>query len=53
MVSYCLKCKNILTESMNPKVIETKSGRTMLFSNVLYVVLKNQNLLKNKKQKNY
>ena len=39
MLSYCLKCKN--TKSINPK--------TVILSNVLYVVLKNQNLLKNKK----
>ena len=38
MLSYCLKCKKN-TESID--------------QNVLYVVPKNQTLLKNKKQKDY
>ena len=31
MLSYCLKCKKN-TESKNPKVTRTKTGRTMLLS---------------------
>ena len=52
MLSYCLKCKKN-TESVNPKVSATSNGKTMVLSNVLYVVVKNQNLLKIKKQKGY
>ena len=37
---------------MNPKVIETKNGRTMLLSKCAVCGTKNENLLKNKKQKN-
>ena len=40
MLSYCLKRKKI-TENTNPVVSK------------LYAVLENQNLLKNKKQKDY
>ena len=29
MLSYCLKCRKI-TESKNPKVLNTKNGRIML-----------------------
>ena len=43
MLSYCLKCKRN-TESINPKVLKTV---------VLYVVVKNQNLLKSNKQNDY
>ena len=65
MLSYCLKCKTN-TESINPRVSATSNGRAMILSecaicgskksyyqSVLYVVVKNQNLLKNKKQKDY
>ena len=52
MLSFCLKCKRN-TESVDPKFSATSNSRTMILSNVLYVVLKNQNLLKNKKQKDY
>ena len=50
MLSYCLKCKKKKknTGSIDPKVSATSNGRTMP-----YVVVKNQNLLKNKKQKDY
>ena len=45
MLSHCLKCKRN-TENINPRVSKT----SMSYQNVLCVVLKNQNLLKNKKQ---
>ena len=32
MLSYCLKCRKN-TESKNPKVVRTKTGRIMLLSN--------------------
>ena len=44
MLSYCLKCKK-KTESINPKVSKTTNGKAM--------IVKNQNLLKSKKQKDY
>ena len=49
MLSYCLKYKKN-TESINAKISATSNGKTM---SVLYVMLRNQNLLKNKKQKDY
>ena len=32
MLPYCLKCKKENTENVDPKVLKTKSGRTMLSS---------------------
>ena len=52
MLSYCLKCRKN-TESIDPKVSATSNGRTMILSKCAYVVVKIQNSLKNKKQKDY
>ena len=54
MKSYCLKCRKD-TENINPRVSKTSNGRTMVLSKcaILYVVVKNQDLLKIKKQKDY
>ena len=52
MKSYCLKCRKN-TENINPKVSNTSNGRTMIYQNVQYVVVKNHDLLKIKKQKDY
>ena len=53
MLFYCLKRKKN-TESIDPKVSATSNGKTTILSNVvLNVVIKNQNLLKSKKQKDY
>ena len=50
---YCLNCRKN-TESKNPKVTRKKIGRIMLFyQNVQCVIVKNQNLLKNKKLVDY
>ena len=50
MLSYCLKCrKNI--EGINPRVSRTNNDKT--YQNVQYVVVKNQDLLENKKQVEY
>ena len=49
MLSYCLKCKRN-TESINPKQPMVKQ---LFYQHVLYVVVKNQNLLNSKKQKDY
>ena len=52
MLPYCLKCRKN-TESINPKVLKTTTGKTMIYQNVLYVAVKNQNLFKSNKQKDY
>ena len=52
MLSYCLKCKKN-TESINPKVLKTSNGKTMLLSKCAICGSKNQDLWKNKKQKEY
>ena len=52
MLSYCLKCRKN-TESKKPKLVTTKNGRICFYQNVLCVIVKNQNLLKNKKLKDY
>ena len=48
MKSYCLKCRKD-TENINPKV----SVKQWYYQNVQYAVIKNQDLLKIKKQKDY
>ena len=52
MLSYCLNCKRN-TESINPKVLKTTSGKAIILSKCAIAVVQNQNLLKSKKQKNY
>ena len=52
MLSYCLKCRKN-TENINQIVLKTSNGKTMILSKVLYVVVQNQNLSKNKKQKDH
>ena len=52
MLPCCLKCKKN-TEDINPRVSKTINGETMILSKCAIVVVKNQNLLKNKKQKGY
>ena len=54
MLSYCLKCRKT-TESKIPKVVKIKNDRIMLLSKetVQCGIVKNQNLLKSKKLKDY
>ena len=52
MESYYLKCKKH-TKNINSQVSSTSNGKMMIFSNVQYAVVKNQDLLKTKKQKDY
>ena len=52
MLSYCLKCKKS-TESINPKVLKTTNGKTMILSKCAICSSKNQTLLKSKNQKYY
>ena len=49
MLSYCLKCKKIL--SINPKVSPTSNGKTMILSKCTICGSKNQNLLKKREAK--
>ena len=51
MKSYCLKCRKN-TENINPRVSKTSNGRANV-QNVQYMTVKNQDLLKIKKQKDY
>ena len=41
MLTYCLKCRKN-TENVNPKVLKTKSDRTMLSSKCAVSISKNQ-----------
>ena len=52
MKSYCLKCK-IYTGNINPRLSNNSNGKTVLLLNVQDVAVKNQDLLKIKKQKYY
>ena len=52
MKSYCLKCKKD-TENMNPKISITSNGRTMYYQTAQYVVVKNEDLSKINRQKDY
>ena len=52
MLPYCLKCKKILRVLIQ-KFLQLAMVEQWYYQNVLYVAVKNQNLLKNKKQKDY
>ena len=52
MLSYCLKCRKNM-ENINPRVLKTINGKTMIYQNVLYAIVKKANLLKRKKQAQY
>ena len=52
MKSYCLKCRKD-TENINPTVSSTSNGKAIYYPNVQYAVVKNQDLLKIKNQKDY
>ena len=49
MESYCLKFKKC-TKNIDSKISGTSSGKTMI---LLYAIVKNPDLLKIKKQKDY
>ena len=53
MESYCLKCKKKTTENRDTKVSSTSNGKAKILSKCANVVLKNPDLLKTKKQKDY
>ena len=52
MLSSCLKCKKILRPLIQ-KFQQLEMVKQQYCQSMLYVVLKNENLLKNKKQKYY
>ena len=52
MKSYCLKCRKD-TENINPRVSNTSNGRTIILSKCAICVVKTQDVLKTKKQKDY
>ena len=50
MLSYCLKCtKN--TESINPKVLKTANGKTMMLSKCVICGSKNSKFIKEQQAK--
>ena len=52
MLSYCLKC-NKNTGVLIQKFLQLVMVEQWYYQNVLYAAVKNQNLLKNMKQKDY
>ena len=52
MLLYCLKCRKN-TESKNPKVGRKKTEEKCFYQNVQCVIVRNQNLSKNKKLADY
>ena len=52
MKSHCLKCRRD-TENINPRVSNTSNVEKRYYQNLQYVVVKSQDCLKIKKQKDY
>ena len=52
MKSYCVKCK-IYTKNINPRFSNSSNGKQWYHQNVQNAAVKNQDLSKNKKQKDY
>ena len=52
MESYCLKCREN-TKNIDPEVSSNNNNRTMILSKCAICGSKNQDLQKNRKQKNY
>ena len=50
MLSYCLKCKKVL-RVLIVKFLQLLMVKQCYYQSALYAVVKNQNLLKRKKQK--
>ena len=53
MNTYCIKCRRKDTENIDPKIVRTKHNRLVMQSKCSVCGIKNQYLLKNKKQKVY
>ena len=52
MLPYCLKCKKILRVLIQ-EFLQLVMVEQLYYQNVLYAVVKNQNILNIKKQKDY
>ena len=52
METYCLKRKKN-TKNIDPKISGTSNGKSMTLSKCENVAVKNQDILKTKKQKDY
>ena len=52
MEIYCVKYKKN-TKNIDSKILSTSNGKAWYYQNVQYAVVKNQDLLKIKKQKDY
>ena len=52
MLSYCFKCRRN-TKSIIQKFQKQPTVKQLFCQHVIYVVVKNQNLLKSNKQKDY
>ena len=50
--TYCLACRKY-AKSINPKIVRNKHNRSMYNQIVQYVVIRNLDLLKNKKHWEY
>ena len=50
MLSYCLKCKKN-TESINPKVLKTTNGKTMILSKCAICGIKKSKFIKEQQAK--
>ena len=55
MNSYCSKCrkKKKNTENLNPEISSTSNAEQFYYQSVQYALVKNPDLLKTKKQKDY
>ena len=55
MLSYCLKCKKKKknTENINPKVLKTNNGKTMMLSKCAIGGSKKSKFIKKRKQAKY
>ena len=51
MLSYCLKCKKNNTEGINPKVLKTTNGKTMILSKCAICGSKKSKFVKEKQAK--
>ena len=52
MLSYCLKCKKN-TESINPKVLKTTNGKTMILSTYAICDSKKSKFIKEQQAKEF
>ena len=53
MLSYCLKCRQQNSQSINPVNVKTRNGGTIILSKCAACNTKKARFIKNKKQKDY